>query len=213
MNESVTLGHPAEFFREVRKIFSTIDGSMRLVTGDNKLELVKTPIEGVAKFAEELRGRFYYQITRTDYQAVGALAICGAIAGAGVELWLFNVQRLFYLIILGGFFALFVAGGAIVGVSKKQYASDLFLSLEGDAYQAKTVEPQGERVSVFSKAFLKTDWQPLGSTSGFPLEFAKKMEENKLKLDLEINRILPEFEWESSRIPSTENSRQQIHEA
>jgi hypothetical protein len=113
-----------------------------------------------------------------------------------------NLQNLLYYLVIGGLLALFVAGGLALGVSTKHYVAELFVTLEGEAYQAKTIEPQGERASVFSKAFLKTDWQPIGESGDFPIHFTKRMEEDKLKLDLEIGRLLAEFAWEKHGLPN-----------
>ena len=206
MDESVTIGHPSEFFRELKKIFASVDVDLRMTAADKKLELVKTPIEGVAKFEEELRGRCFYEVVRTGYRVGGIGAVCGAIAGIGIELLFFNIGILLYQIILGGFFAIFIASGLAIGLSRKLFAADLWLTFEGESYQAKTVGPQGERVSVFTRALLKTDWQPDEQTSEIPPEFTKRMEENKLKLDLEIAGILPAFQLEEPQNPSTKSS-------
>jgi len=203
VDESVTIGHPSEFFRELKKIFASVDDDLRMITADKKLELTKTPIDGVAKFEEGLRGRCFHEVVRTGYQVGGVVAVCVAIVGIVVELLFFNIEALLYLFILGGLFALFIAGGVALAVSKKQFFADLWLTFEGESYQAKTVGPQGERVSVFTRALLKTDWQPMEKTSKIPSEFTKRMEENKLKLDLQIAVILPSFELEAPRIPVT----------
>jgi len=206
VDESVTIGHPSEFFRELKKIFASVDDDMRMLTADKTLELAKTPIEGVAKFEEDLRGRCFHRVVRTGYQIGGAGAVCAAIVGIGVELLFFNVEQLLYLIILGGFFALFIAGGLAIGLSEKQFSADLWLTFEGESYQAKTVGPQGERVSVFTRALLKTDWHTLVGSGRIPSEFTKRMEEDKLKLDLEIAGILPAFELEKPQNPNTKSS-------
>ncbi|MFI5419617.1 MAG: hypothetical protein ACHQ1H_01475 [Nitrososphaerales archaeon] len=208
MNESITIGHPSEFFREVKKIFTTsVDPNMKMVTEDKKLELAKTPIEGVAKFDEELRGRCNHHVVKTGNQIFGVGAICAAAAGIVVLLVFLNLSTLMYYLFLGVFIILFISGGLSLSLANKHYVADLYLTLEGEAYQAKTVEPQGERVSVFSRAFLKTDWQPVGGTGEFPPEFTKRMEEDKLVLDLALSRLLPEFEWAKSpqgQVPDSE---------
>jgi hypothetical protein len=206
VDESVTIGHPSEFFRELKKIFASVDDDMRMLTDDKKLELAKTPIEGVAKFEEDLLGRCFHEVVRTDYQVAGVGSVCAALAGIGVILLFFNVEKLLYLIILCGFSAIFIAGALAIGLSKKQFTADLWLTFEGEAYQAKTTGPQGERVSVFTRALLKTDWQPVERTRNFPSSFAKRMEENKLKLDLEIAGILPAFELEKQQNPNSKSS-------
>ena len=101
---------------------------------------------------------------------------------------------------MGGLFAVFLAGGVALGVSRKQFIADLWLSFEGEAYQAKTLEPMGERASVFSRALLKTGWLPVGETGKLPLEFTKRMEESQLELDLDIAMLLPQFELEPPKI-------------
>ena len=120
------------------------------------------------------------------------------VAGIVVLLVFLNLSTLMYYLVLGVFLILFVSGGLGLSLANKHYVANLYLTLEGEAYQAKTVEPQGERVSVFSRAFLKTDWQPVGGTGEFPPVFTKRMEEDKLVLDLALSRLLPEFEWEKS---------------
>ncbi len=208
MNESITIGHPSEFFRDVKKIFtSSVDPNMKMVTEDRKLELTKTPIEGVAKFDEQLRGRCYHHVVKRGLQIYGVGAICAAAAGIFVQLVFLNLSNLLYFLLLIGFVVLLVSGGLALSLASRHYVADLYLTLEGEAYQAKTVEPQGERVSVFSRAFLKTDWQPVGGTGEFPADFTKRMEEDKLVLDLALSRLLPEFEWEKSpqgQVPDSE---------
>jgi hypothetical protein len=200
VDESVSIGHPAEFFRELSKIFTSVDVGLRMLGPDNKLELSKTPLEGVARFEEALRGRCFYAIVRTDYRIAGGVAVLATLAGIMVEFLFFNVEGFLNLLILGGLFAFFLAGGVALGVSRKQFFADLWLGFEGEAYQAKTVEPMRERVSVFSRALLKTGWLSMGETGKIPLEFTKRMEESQLKLDLDIAVLLPKFELEPPKI-------------
>ena len=183
MNESITIGHPAEFFREVKKIFtSSVDPNMKMVTEDRKLELAKTPIEGVAKFDEELRGRCNHHVVKTGNQIFGVELSRGRCRNCRTACFLESFNS--HLLSISGsiHYPVYLRRARIV-TCKQALRRRSYLTLEGEAYQAKTVEPQGERVSVFSRAFLKTDWQPVGGTGEFPPEFTKRMEEDKLVLD------------------------------
>jgi hypothetical protein len=200
LDESVSIGHPAEFFRELSKLFTSVDTSLRTFSPEKKLELSSTPLEGVARFEEALRGRCFYAIVRGDYRIAGVVLVLAALAGIMAEFLFFNVEGFLNLAIVGGLFAVFLAGGVALGVSRKQFYADLWLSFEGEAYQAKTLEPMGERASVFSRALLKTGWIPAGETGKLPLEFTKTMEESQLKLDLDIAVLLPQFELEPPKI-------------
>ena len=204
MEESVTIGHPAEFFRELRKVFTSVDAGLRTLGPEKKLELTKTPLEGVARFEETLRGRCFYQVVRGEYRIAGAGLVLAALAGIVVEILFFNVGGLSSLLILGGLFALFVAGGFSLGISRKQFFADLWMNFEGEAYQAKTMGPVGERVSVFSRALLKTGWLPMGENGRSPPEFTKRMEEIRVKLDFDIDVMLFEFELEPPKISRKE---------
>ena len=117
-----------------------------------------------------------------------------------VEFLFLNVEKFSNLLIVGGLFALFLFGGVALGESRKQFFAELWLSFEGEAYQAKTLEPMGTRASVFSRALLKTGWLPVGERGKIPLEFTKRMEENQGKLDLDIAMLLPQFELEPPKI-------------
>ena len=191
MEEAISLGHPSEFFRDLKKIFGSLDSDMTLLGPEKKLELVKTPIEGVARFEAELRGRCHHEVVKKYQQIVGALALCAAALGTWISLFVLNLQGPSYLIALGGVFVLFVIGGITLASAKSHYYADLLLNFEGEAYQAKAVEEQVERVTIFSRAVLKTDWR--SSVGKLPSEFTKRMEENNLKLDLEIAGITPIF--------------------
>ncbi len=197
MDESVAVGHPAEFFREVTRLFSSVESDMRMSSPDRKLELHKTPLEGVAGFEEALRGRCHYAVVRKEYRIAGALLVLAGLAGMMVEFLFFNVESFSNLLIVGGLFAVFLVGAIALGECRKQFSAELWMSFEGEAYQAKTVEPLKERTSVFSRALLKTGWLPSGK---IPPEFANRMEENRLKLDLEIAVLLPQFELEPPKI-------------
>ena len=206
MEESVSIGHPAEFFREISKLFTSVDAGLRTLSPEKKLELSSTPLEGVARFEEGLRGRCFYAIVRRDYRVAGGVAALAALAGIMAEFLFFNVEKFLNLVLVGGLFAVFLAGGVALGVSRKQFIADLWLSFEGEAYQAKTLEPMGERASVFSRALLKTGWLPVGENGKLPLEFTKRMEESQLNW-ISISRCCsPSSNWSRQRLPTARST-------
>ncbi|MDA4130365.1 MAG: hypothetical protein OK457_06305 [Thaumarchaeota archaeon] len=197
----MTTGNPLELFHELERIFE----SELEVQKHAEPELKETPLDGVAKFAWEIRSAsFTDKTTRRRAEGTGvALVALAAIVFVIILLYFGLILNFNNLILFAGVIALVIFTAYCFGYETIIFRGSLVLQIRGEAYEAKTKNSREGRASVLSRARLRTF--PYYDDNSSSEELRSELSEKQHALDESIRKILPRFEVEKTEFPGTKS--------